>query len=553
MVTQAQLNAFFTGAEQMGIPMETYVQMQREGITTFIDLLTFQAEDVKRIADGLRRPGGTIPDPAPNAAAGATIPTPSCSLPTKSQVRLEEAIELLHFYDTIGRVVTAQDMQYVPVVKSFKTLWGSLKEKAKKEEPEVPKLGKGVSFVKWIESFKDHCYQCIGTRFIPLAAVIRDQAAVNVECPPRAHGQPYTELHGSLADDLIHRSLHTRGDFKDDNAAVYFKIEEATRNTVYHDSIAPFKRTLDGRGAYLALKAQYAGKDKWEAIIAKHKDALATRVWKGNSNFTLESFVQQHRTAHIQMAAAAEHVPFQLPDEYTRVTDLFSKIQCDDAGLQAAIAHVENDDQPGGKRHNFEDAVAYLLPKDPVAKRALISGQKRGNAAISDVSAETASVGAKPGIGATGVHLRYHTNKEYNKLSYDQKMELREYRDKNPDQFKNSNKKTKGKEKGKRKKAFAAAVEKAVNKHLEERGQTTGDSKSNAQASAVEQQARNLLQAIVKSGGSGAQVSALESADAPPATSEDSKKDSKMNDDDHANAKRAYVRASQRAVSHRYI
>jgi len=45
---------------------------------------------------------------------------------------------------------------------------------------------------------------------------------------------------------------------------------------MYQDSIAPFKRTLNGRGAYLALKTQYAGKDKWDAIIAKHKDIIAT-------------------------------------------------------------------------------------------------------------------------------------------------------------------------------------------------------------------------------------------------------------------------------------
>ena len=515
VVTQQQLTAFFTSPDQLGIPAATHVQLQSEGIATFEDLLSFKPEDVKRIAESLRRPSGRVPDPTAGAAAGTTIPTPAFSFPIKSQIRLEEAIELAHFYDTIGRQFSAQDMMY-PVIKSFKELWDALQEK-KKKEPEVPMLGKGVSFVKWIESFKDHCYQCIGTRSVPLAAVIRDVVAVAQVCPPRAIGQPYSEEHGSIVGDLIHRSSHARGNFKEDNAEVYFKIEEATRNTTYQDSIAPFKRTLDGRGAYLALKAQYAGKDKWEAIIAKHKEIVSTRVWKGNTNFTLESFVQQHRTAFIMMSSAAEHVPQQLPDGYTRVTDLFSKIQCDDAGLQAAIAHIENDDEPGGKRHSFEDAVAYLLPKDPVAKRANLSGSKRSNASVSDVQAETSGTGTKPGIGVTGVHLRYHTNKEYAKLNKDQQTELREYRAANPDEFKSPAKKQKQKtkqRKDKRTKAFAAAVEKAIDKRLGNRNQTPTESEAKGNVSTVEQ-ARNLLNAIIGSSKEG-NVSSTEVLDTKP-------------------------------------
>ena len=488
----------------MGIPAATYAQMQADGITTFEDLLTFKPEDVKRIAEGLRRPSGRIPDPMAGQAngppAGATIPTPPFSFPIKSQIRLEAAIEMAHFYDTVGRAFTAQNMMYSPIIKNFTELWDALKEKKKKEQPEVPKLGKGISFVKWIESFRDHCYQCIGTRFVPLAAVIREEVAVAQNCPARANGQPYSDEHGSIAGDLIHRSSHSRGNFKEDNAEVYFKIEEATRNTTYQDSIAPFKRTLNGRGAYLALKTQYAGKDKWDAIIAKHKDIIATRIWKGNSNFTLENFIQQHRTAYIQMAAAAEHVPHQLPDEYTRVTDLLSKIQCDDAGLQAAIANIENDETPGGKRHNFEASASYLLPKDPVVKRINNAGGKRVNAAISDAHVEP-GFGAKSGIGSTGVHLRYHKKTEYSKLMSEQKKELKEWRESQAESGKSPAKKQKKKEK--RAKAFASAVERAVNKHLEDRKQTPVESNAQGQVSAAETQARNIIQAIIKSGSGG--------------------------------------------------
>jgi hypothetical protein len=79
-----------------------------------------------------------------------------------------------------------------------------------------------------------------------------------------------------------------------------------------------------------------------------------------------------------------------------------------------------------------------LLPisfyNDPVAKKRL-SGTKRGAGIISSVMDMTEDdqtptiTGGKPAIGKTGVHLRYHTQQEYNKLSKEQKDELREWRE----------------------------------------------------------------------------------------------------------------------------
>ena len=57
--------------------------------------------------------------------------------------------------------------------------------------------------------------------------------------------------------------------FPDESALVYYKLEEATRGTSYADSIKPFQRKKDGRGANLDFINQYAGTDKWEAEIKK--------------------------------------------------------------------------------------------------------------------------------------------------------------------------------------------------------------------------------------------------------------------------------------------
>jgi hypothetical protein len=177
---------------------------------------------------------------------------------------------------------------------------------------------------------------------------------------------------------------------------VYHYLEEATRTLAYAAFIKPFQRRKDGRGDWLALLEQYAGNDKWEAEIKIQLAVLHIRTWKGQSNFSLESFISQHRNAYVSMEACAEHVQYQN----------------NDAGLQAAIASVRTDDGPTGKRNNFL-AATQLLSYDPVATKRL-SGDKRGSGLTSSVmdiaedeQTHTIAYG-KPAIGKTGVHIRYH-------------------------------------------------------------------------------------------------------------------------------------------------
>ena len=133
------------------------------------------------------------------------------------------------------------------------------------------------------------------------------------------------------------------------------------------------------------------------------------------------------------MQQCAEHVEYQLPNSHTRVSYLLDGIQCSDAGLQVAMASVRTDDGPQGMRNDFESTATHLLPYDPVAKKHAASGNKQGSAQISSVhgdepeqvavsSATTSKT--KSSIGSTGVHLRYHTPKEYDNLTIEQKDEL---------------------------------------------------------------------------------------------------------------------------------
>ena len=193
-------------------------------------------------------------------------------------------------------------------------------------------------------------------------------------------------------------------------------------DTSYAASIKPFQRGKDGRGEWKALTSQYAGQDKWEAEIKCQEQLIPTRVWKGQSNFSLENFISQHRNDFVSMEASAEHVQYQLPNEHSRVGFLLEAIQCSDPGLQATMASIKTDNSLEGMRNNFEASAAHLLPYDPVAKKRS-SGYKRGSTQISSLVEVSDATTKKPSIGENGVHLQFHKNSEYMTLNQEQKDE----------------------------------------------------------------------------------------------------------------------------------
>jgi hypothetical protein len=447
MLTGLQTTQFFEGADQMAIPNATVVELVNEGISLVDDLSEFDKDTIGQIAYNLRRP----PNGAP-FVFGA-----------KSQKRLIVACELIRYYETCGRVLTPANLQWNTVMKNFEIQWKALMDKKDRDEPDTPKISKSLNIMKWSEAFRDILHRCIGVRNVPIVYVIREIAVVPVAIPALMAGQPHSTENGSVEMELTSRASHNHPLFREDNESVYHRLEEATRGTSYAASLKPYQRAKDGRGAFEAIISQYAGEDKWESELKKDEAILHTRKWKGQSNFPLEKHCALHRNAFISMEQCATHVSYQLPNQHSRVGYLLEGIENNDPGLQAAMAAVRTDKNPGGMRNNFEACVAHLVPYCPVAKKS-IAGTKRGAAEISEVNADSvkadvSSFGSKSGKGPkTGVHLRYHKGPEYYKLSDEERDELREWRKTQKSEGKFS-KKAKYKT---TEKAIAAAVEKKV-------------------------------------------------------------------------------------------
>ena len=266
VLTTAQTTSFFENVDQMGVQHATVVQFALEGIQMVDDLADFDNEALQQLADNLHRPGGRVPNPDPGAAAGSTIRTPAFVFVAKSQKRLGIVCELVWYYNTMGRNLTAANMRWNNVIKNFEIQWKALKTKRDEETPDVPKISKSLSIIKWTEAFQDHLHRVIGVRMIPLAYVTRKDEDVPAVAPPLMAAQPHSEVHGSIEGEMIAWASHTHAMFRDDNAAVYYALEEATRSTSYTASLSHSREqrmvTVHSKLSLINMQGMISGKQK---------------------------------------------------------------------------------------------------------------------------------------------------------------------------------------------------------------------------------------------------------------------------------------------------
>ena len=439
---------------QMGIPAATINGLNNLGILHPQDLEEYNEDLLKQLKEDLRKPSDTIPDPnwvappqqppvqgqpAPPAPVAPHIPRPPYVLSPIALRRLNVAADIVRYYLAVGRNLTTVNMRWNGPLTHYMQYMQARKRVKDDDEPELPKITRNLGITLWVDSFELYLEKLYGCRDIPLAYVIRED-----ENPPALDAQvtgiPYGALAGSIDRELILRASHTHLVFSHDNQKVYELLEEALRTTVYSSTLSGFKRTKDGRAVWLAIIAQHVGRDKWESEAEKQGKFIRTFRWKSTTNMTLESFVNKHRIAHTRMICCAQNIQLQTMTERERVGHLLDGIHTSDQGLQAAMAQVKADDV--GKRSNFEEAAAYLIPFDPTKRSG---GTKRDYAQISAVKPDINKKGPK-----TGVEIRFYKKKAYDKLTDEEKEELREIR--------NQQKKQKDKAKEEKKDVSNAAV-----------------------------------------------------------------------------------------------
>ena len=111
----------------------------------------------------------------------------------------------------------------------------------------------------------------------------------------------------------------------------------------YAATIARFRDVngrIDGRGAYFAVETQHAGQAVWEEQIKTSNDYMKTRKRSGLTSMLLESHIDGHLNAFINLTEAATHVYYQLPNDRKRTTQFLNSINSTDPELLADIAEL---------------------------------------------------------------------------------------------------------------------------------------------------------------------------------------------------------------------
>ena len=492
----AALTAFWEDNGAMALSNRTRVQLDNEGITIPEDLDEYDDEGMEKIFSNLAKPPKTA---LPNGRLRETEPY---RMTGKSKMRILGAAKLVKFYKTISRPLDPSSMTWT-VIKNFLEQHQALKERKSRssDDTSIPKITKTLPVYNWIQSLNNYLNRRVGVRNAGLSYVVREVAAVSVIVPARALDEPHSEEYGSIEGDQTHRLSHTHALFKVNNAEVFDIIEQGVRGSDIAPTIALYRKRRDGRGALKAIIDQHAGVRVWDDMVRSAKEVMGgSRKWTGTTAFTISQHCQVHRKAFIALQEASDHVPVQIPDERTRVTNLMDSFETVDPTVLAALSSVRQDEL--AKRVNFEAAVSFLIQSCPV-----VAKQKKKGVTFSANVAAVDTAGTPPGkpmMGTTGVQLRYYKKEDFGKLTAPQRKEVSAWTKANPNP---------GYTKGAKKKEGGPANTKAAKKWKSEVSAMTARN-DEMLAAMVESQQANLeaMQASAASSGKPAPSGTISSA-----------------------------------------
>ena len=339
--------------------------------------------------------------------------------------RLIVAADAARYYRSISRVMTNANMNYSNILMNFKVEWEAYKDLKELDEPKVPKVNDrdgDRKIIRWAPIFKDALSRTYGSKE-PLSYILREESTVPDENEDPLLTNDVGNViacfgeSGSILDELIKRLPHTGPIFKNDNSTVYGKIEEAVRGTSCESTIRSFSRKKDGRASFQAILVNYAGVEKYRAIMKRRMALLQNIKWNGKG-YALELHVSNHRQAHDDLVECSKHIVVVVPSEPQRVEYLLDSIACSDNTLQAQIGLIRASTKQ--MREHFERAASALIEVDPYRKSQRITPPINKAARVS-------AIDFSAGRGSTGVDLRWYPRKDFLKLPTNQKDELMEW------------------------------------------------------------------------------------------------------------------------------
>jgi hypothetical protein len=299
---RAMLNNYLDGT--LGITDgATIAALNVQGLDSFTDFLTLTEDDITDICSNVRKPGGTIPNPAydpanPVAGITATIPNPGTQLGHVYEKRIKMLRYYLFHLERIQRTITPATATVNRLTNCYR-----LKE-TEDDEEEVTLPTKLVCIEKVREILEDmdnYLIQKKGITGLPLAYVVRDTVALPIIDP--GYGLP------STVEQMIARGPHVGTNYEEDNNMVWQMIRHVTHGGPGWSWVQAYQRTCDGRQAYLSIKTHYLGESYSSRIRAQADSTIETAYYDGKSrSFTFERYCEVLKSAFTDIEVTGEEI-----------------------------------------------------------------------------------------------------------------------------------------------------------------------------------------------------------------------------------------------------
>ena len=298
----ADLVTLRTALQRMGFSQDAAVNITTvQGYQELDDFKHLMDDEIDNLAHGMRRPGGTIPNPA----GAGTVPNPGILVPSRATHNLKLMCYYLRYKERLSRPVTATDIT-IPHVRAIERFRQNEKDH---EDVEAPELN-FKDWTKTIETIEEYLFGCLGTTKIPLAYIIRPE----VEVTPSADDPPAN--YDTVQEEMVARAPHHDGAdppvnlqaYKDDNIKVSKMLADLLRNSDGWTYIKKAARKRDGRQAFLALKNHFLGPNNVDNMAKQAEDKLGSTTYLGEQRrWTFEKYVRIHVDQHTILEGLTEH------------------------------------------------------------------------------------------------------------------------------------------------------------------------------------------------------------------------------------------------------
>lgn len=406
-----------------------------QGLDDITEIQEFSgSEEVKNLCAAVRKPGGQIQNPDSVAANTAAItanngvaqanqipvppitlmPDPGQNIPSVCEVRLTLAAYGAKLYHYIGRGITPSTLSRSRLIEFRK----HLSMVSNHEAPEgLPSLSRQFGIMKFLDQFPNHLRDILGVNKVALSYVLRDEIPPN-NLPALVNNKPWSGTRASFMEELIAYAPHTGPEYTEDNAQVFTLLMNTLTGSQHVASISRFQSKRDGRGAFQSLVLHNMGSSKWEKIVESAEKSLSQRIWNGkNHRYPLKDHITRQREAFNDMERAKANIPYEVPNDTTRVRFLLNSITASEmtAAKNVIIADAT-------KKNDFEATADYLLLVAPVKQQA------NPHHRVSALNHQNSDK-RKRNTGGQTVEDRYYKLHEWRRLTEDQKTTVRAMRD----------------------------------------------------------------------------------------------------------------------------